>query len=139
MDQPQPGTTSPTDDLAALARRVDLLAARLGELERHWKPAEIRTRKLTIVDEDGEPRVILSTRHGAGSVLVRLPGTEGHTNGAELYAWQAPPGEPSDTGICIYQDGDIARRRRNVGRAGEGLVVCGYGGRLGSSRSGGTQ
>ena len=89
------------DRLAALEFEIALLRASVEE--------RLRTRQLVVVDEDGAERIVLDARHGTGSVLVRLAGAGGATNGVEIYASEPELG-PSEIGVCVIRDGDVVSR-----------------------------
>lgn len=89
-----------------LRQRVESLTSDVRELQDGYA-REVRTQRVTVVDEDGVERVVLSTRENGGSVLVRLDRPAGQTTGAELYAWDDPDSDASDAGVCLVREGDL--------------------------------
>lgn len=90
--------------------RLQRLEQRLAALEQRDVDGEIRARRLTIVDEHGVSRIVLSAGHGIASVLVRVDRPDGATSGVELFAWEDPDGDRPGIGICTLEAGDVTAR-----------------------------
>jgi hypothetical protein len=84
-----------------LEARVAALEAIVAELAR-----EVVTRRVTVVDDDGVARVVLSASLGTGSVLARLDRPDGQTAGIELFASDVD-GEAPSLGLCELDAGDV--------------------------------
>lgn len=98
-------------EVAELRRRLERLQSSLQELQKEYA-REVRTQQVTVEDGAGIERVILSARHQAGSVLVRVDGPEGQTTGTELYAAEDPDGGAPEVGLCLIRRGDVVSRWR---------------------------
>ena len=86
----------PIEDLTDL---VTTLQARVDALD-----AEVRTRRLVVVDGAGRRRVVLSADPGVASVRVDAPGAD---PSIELYAVDAIDADGAEVGIAIVVDGDV--------------------------------
>jgi hypothetical protein len=67
----------------------------------------ITTQRVTIVDEDGNERIVLGVNFDTASVLVRRPSPKGATTGVELYA-NGPLDHDGMTSLCVLDNGNIA-------------------------------
>lgn len=92
-------------DDPSLATRLDRVEAELDALR-----AELRTRRVVVVDDDDVERVVLSAVNRTGSVLVRVDGEPGRTTGLELYA-SALPDEDPVLGLVEVRHGDVVDDR----------------------------
>lgn len=101
------------EQVAELARQLGLLRSSVRDMQEEYA-REVRTERITIVDEDGIHRIVLSARQRTGSVLVRLDGPGGQTSGAELYASDDPEGGVPEIGVCLIKDGNIVTTWRCV-------------------------
>ena len=90
----------PADGVARLREEVRALRADLT--------AEVRTRRVVVVDESGVERVRVTAGDGVGSVMVRLDRARGRTTGIELVAAEDPEGgdEPVVRAVRLV-DGDV--------------------------------
>lgn len=83
-----------------LRRRLEVLESGIFD--------EIQARRVSVVDEAGVQRVVLSAANRSGSVLVRIDRAAGRTTGAELFAWEDPDGNRPDAGVALVRCGDVA-------------------------------
>jgi len=98
------------DRTRELVERIEQLEAQLDRLTTGATPeAELRARRLVIVDDDGAERVVIETVAGTGSVLVRVPGRSGATTGVELFATPADGADAASVGLCVVREGDVVR------------------------------
>lgn len=95
-------------ELSSLAERVAALEGELAALRADLRD-RVETHRVVIVDDQGNERVALDARHDTGSVLVRIPGTDGQTTGIELYATELEA-DPAEFGWCLLRDGDVISR-----------------------------
>ena len=86
-----------------LSTRITALEAQLAALRR-----ELVTQRVTVVDDQGVARVVLSADRRTGSVLVRLGTPQGATTGVELVASE-PEGEAPVLGVAEVRSGDVVR------------------------------
>jgi len=97
----------PTRDMV---ERIERLEAQLDRLVTGSTPeAELRARRLVIVDDAGAERVVIETVAGTGSVLVRVPGRRGETDGIELFATPPDGAEAASIGLCVVREGDVVQ------------------------------
>jgi len=104
MDEPGTDGVHPGEiDLTRLAR----LEAAVADLQATGRD-EVRARRLVVVDESGEERVVVSARVGHASVLVRSAGTgPPATTGAELYAVDPLDGDGAEVGLAVVVGGEV--------------------------------
>jgi len=96
------------DEVAVLQVALQAAVARLDALEEQ-QHREVRTKRVVVVDEEGQERVVLSSRQHTGSVLVQVPRQTDGVTGAELYASEAPDSSDDPAlGIALWRDGDQA-------------------------------
>lgn len=94
------------DEVAVLRDEVASLRADVDGL-REDQALEVRTQRVSVVDEAGVERVVLSAQRRAGSVLVTLPSASpDRTNGVELYAAEYDHAE-SEAGFCLIEAGEV--------------------------------
>lgn len=93
-------------EVAELRERLERLSSSVRDLQEEYA-REVRTRRVTVVDDEGVQRVVLSARQHCGSVLVRVNRPAGSTTGAELYAWEDPDSGETDAGVCLVRDGEV--------------------------------
>lgn len=93
-------------ELSQVQRRLELLSSSVQDMQEEYA-REVRTQQVTVVDEEGVHRVVLSARHETGSVLVRVNSPDGQTTGAELYAWADPDGGEPGVGVCVLREGEV--------------------------------
>lgn len=93
-------------EVAELREDLSLLQSSVREMQEEYA-RELRTQQVTVVDEEGVQRVVLSARYRTGSVLVQVDSPEGLTTGAELYACEDPDGGEPGLGVCLVREGDV--------------------------------
>lgn len=95
------------DGADPLADRIERLEAAVQTLRADRDRGEVRARRVAVIDEAGQERVVIETSSGTGSVLVRVPGAPGRTTGIELHATPAEDGDGPILGVSILRDGDV--------------------------------
>ena len=94
-----------------LVERIERLEAEVRHLIADRAGAtEVRARRLVIVDELGDERVVIETVAGTSSVLVRVPGPAGNTTGIELFATPADGATVATVGVCVLRAGDVVEQ-----------------------------
>lgn len=98
------------DELAAriidLSAQLNDLRAEVSEL-RGQLSAEVRTRSLAVVDDDGFERVVVDSREAFGAVSVYSRSAPGRTTCVELFANDAIDGDGAHVGLSITDDGEV--------------------------------
>jgi hypothetical protein len=70
------------------------------------QPAELRARRIVLVDEAGVERIVLEAGPRHGSIQVRPAPGQAHT-AVELYAVDAIEADGPEIGLALVVDGDV--------------------------------
>lgn len=93
----------------SVERRLEALEEALALL-RITIEQDLQTRRVTVVDGDGDARVIIEADRSTGSVVVRVSGDKGYTTGVSLYASEDGAGREASVGMAILRDGEVITR-----------------------------
>jgi hypothetical protein len=88
-----------------LVAQLGELRERLDALER--EPAELRCRRIVVLDIAGVERIVLEATPSSGSVRVLTDRTDGPTTAAELFAVDAVDGDPANAGVAFTDTGEV--------------------------------
>lgn len=99
---------------SSLARDLELLRAEFEEL-RAELAAEVRTRRLVVVEQDGRERAVIAAHGDHGEISVRGEGLQGETTAAVLHAGDARGDEEVDSGLTVLSSGSAVSALHVVG------------------------
>lgn len=105
---PPPGTVPPD-----LRQRLDELTAQVHDLRRELSgliddlAREVRTRRLTIVEDDGFERLVAAGRGHFGHLTLRGRAPVGRSTLVELFANDPADGDDTNVGAALCDHGDV--------------------------------
>ena len=92
--------------LERLERALAHLRAGLDDLRSHLR-AEVRTRRVTVVEHDGFERLVLDSAGHFGHLTVQARGSTRGSVAVEVFAADPVDGDAAHVGLALIIEGDV--------------------------------